>query len=332
MDVRVFIHGDTDGVCSGALTVARYPRAEIWFSHPTGFLKDLREFPDEPEGKKGLFVICDIAISEKDKFEIFKELERIGKNWEVVYIDHHPLPLETLSGDIPCHRILSDTSRSSSELTYQLFRRGIFRDGLDRDMERVALFGAISDFNDGTDFISTELNYFDKRTIYMEAGILSQSLGDSKFDYDFKKMVVRNLAKKKMPSQIDEVVARAIRATKKEWKLYDFVNKHVELIEGMAVVRKLPKGVSPTKAAKFAIGKTGAGVGLCMVRRNGHYDITFRRHADFPVDLNETLRLVSLRFEGSGGGHPAAAGARIPGEHLEDFLITVSREFRTKMV
>ncbi len=38
------------------------------------------------------------------------------------------------------------------------------------------------------------------------------------------------------------------------------------------------------------------------------------------VDLNRLLRRVAPKFGGSGGGHAAAAGTRIPKESFEAFL------------
>jgi RecJ-like exonuclease len=315
MKVKIFTHGDTDGICAASLITARYPDAEAWITHPVGLLKDLKDCDAD------LVFICDIAISEKDKEELFEEFSKIASKGRLIYIDHHPLPIGIMSGDLPCTRVIRDVTKSSSELTYRLFEREI-----DKEMDRVALFGAISDYCDETDYVHEELDFYDKRTIYMESGLLSQCLGESKGDYEFKREVIKKLAKLRMPSEISEVVKRALAAIKKEWRLYEYVQKNVEIVEGIAVVRDLSKGFSPTKAAKFAIGVTGSPMGLSTISRDNHVDISVRKKEDFPLDLNLALRTIAVRFQGSGGGHPSAAGARVPTHRLNEFIKTLAKE------
>jgi RecJ-like exonuclease len=44
------------------------------------------------------------------------------------------------------------------------------------------------------------------------------------------------------------------------------------------------------------------------------------------VDLNTILRRVAPDYGGTGGGHPFAAGARIPEKELEAFLYHLDDE------
>ncbi|MDD3318098.1 MAG: DHH family phosphoesterase, partial [Methanosarcina sp.] len=44
------------------------------------------------------------------------------------------------------------------------------------------------------------------------------------------------------------------------------------------------------------------------------------------VDVNRLLRSVAPKFGGSGGGHPLAAGARIPEKFLNAFLRTFDKK------
>lgn len=311
----IFTHGDADGICAASLLLAKYPEAGIWITHPVGLLKDLKEFDAEE------VFICDIAISEKDKEELFQEFDRIRRRGSLVYIDHHPLPLGVMSGDLPCTKVIRDTTKSTSELTYRLLKEEI-----PKEMNRPALFGAISDYCDETEFVSNELDVYDKRTIYLEAGLLSQCLGESKGDYDFKKGIIRELSLIKTPSEIEGVVDRALNATKKEWRLHEYVKQNVVLRNGVAVIKDVPTGVSSTKAAKFAIGVTGSSIGVSTVSRDDHVDISVRKRRGFPLDLNYVLRTIAVRLNGSGGGHPSAGGARVPRDKLDQFIEALGRE------
>lgn len=315
MGTKIFAHGDSDGVCSASLIRARYPEAEIWITRPVGLLKDMKTCEDER------VFICDIAICERDKRELFEEFKRIAAKGQLTYIDHHPLPLDTLAGDVPCTKIVRDTKKSASELVYNFLKKE-----LHSEMNRVALFGAIADYCDETEFIRNELNAYDKRTIYLESGLLSQGLGESKGDYAFKKKVVAELSRMAMPSRIDGLARKALEATKKEWRLYEYVQKSVSRVGELAIVRDVPRGTSPKKAAKFAIGVTSCAVGMGSVVRGDKAEISLRKRDGFYLNLDRVLRTIAPRFGGSGGGHESAAGARIPKDKLEDFIKMLAKE------
>lgn len=314
MKVKILTHGDADGICSAALALARYPEAEVWFTHPAGLLNDLKNVSEEQ------VIISDVAISERDKEEIFREFSRIEKSGEIVYIDHHPLPLNTISGDLPCSTVVRDLTRSASELAFRYFQKHV------NNLDRVALYGAISNYCDETDFIREELYFYDKRTIYLEAGLLSQSLGESRGDYKFKRGLVEKLAKGAAPSSIDKVVINAVRSAKKEWVVYEYVRENVRSTGDIAIVDRVEEGVSAGKVAKFAIGITNKKLGIGIKPRNNFVDISVRKRGDFPMDLNYALRNIAPRLGGSGGGHPPAAGARISSDKIEEFVSMFSKE------
>jgi len=315
MQTSILAHGDADGICSAGLIFSRYPMAKVWITTPAGLLRDLRSC------RGGQVFICDIAISERDKDEIFSEFSRISDNGELTYIDHHSLPLDALSGDVPCTKIIRDTTKSTSELTYKAFNKE-----LDREMNRIALFGAISDYCDSTKFIQDELDAYDKRTIYMEAGLLSQALGESRGDYPFKKKVVAELSRMMVPSSIERLVSKALAATKKEWLLYKYVQKNVSVAGEIAIVKDVPHGMSPKKAAKFAVGLTSCAIGLSMVERKDYIDMSMRKRTGFHLNLDRVLRTIAPRFGGTGGGHESAAGARIPKGSIDEFIRLLAKE------
>ncbi|MFQ5800356.1 MAG: DHHA1 domain-containing protein [Candidatus Hydrothermarchaeales archaeon] len=314
MDNAILVHGDTDGVCSAAIALNRYPGASVWFTHPVGLLGDIRGI------KADRYILCDLAISEREKAELFEEFLRLSSDSELIYIDHHPLPLDTIAGDIPATHVIRDLTKSSSELTYTHFGK--------KNMELVAIFGAISDYyTDTTDFVRKTLETYDKRTIYLESGLLSQALGaQGKRDYRFKRKLVEILSKGIMPSSKPEIVRKAVAGTKKEWETIELVKKTVDIIDGIGIVRDVPRGTSPTKAAKFALGVTGLPLCISTRKKKRNVDISARKLSTFSLDLNITFRTIAPRFGGSGGGHPSAAGARIPQKFFEDFLEALKKE------
>lgn len=308
-------HGDTDGICAAALAKVRFPEAEVWFTRPITLLRDLREI------QVGTAVlVLDVAISETQREQIFERMRELAKKDEVVYIDHHPLPPETLKRDVPATQLVHALGASTSELTFRLFQSD-----LDPDLDRIALWGAIADYAEETDFVRNGLSKYDRRTIYMEAGLLSQALGEAAGDYHYKREVVLKLARGVPPSEISEVVERAIKATKREWEVWRYVKEHVQREDNIAIVYDLPSG-SLGKAALYALGVAGADIGICTRKNENEVDMSLRRRVGVKIDLNALLRHITARIGGSGGGHEGAAGATIPIELLDTFLDTFKRE------
>jgi len=62
----ILTHGDSDGICSGAIAKSAYPEAYI--------------------------IICDMAIEERHYSELHSTLEEFAEECNLYYIDHHPLP------------------------------------------------------------------------------------------------------------------------------------------------------------------------------------------------------------------------------------------------
>ena len=313
--IKILAHGDADGVCAAALVKARFPEAEVWFTRPVTLLRDLNEV----ELGTAVFIL-DVAISETQREQIFQRMRELAQKNEVVYIDHHPLPPDTLKEDVPATELVHVIGASTSELAFKLFRRDI-----DPDLDRVALWGAIADYAEGTDLVRDGLSKYDRRTIYMEAGLLSQALGEAAGDYHYKREVVLKLASGEPPSEIPEIVDRALKATKHEWEVWRYVKEHVKREGNIAVVHDLPSG-SLGKAALYALGVTGADVGLCTRRDEREVDVSVRRRVGVQIDLNELLRSITARLGGSGGGHAGAAGATIPVELFDSFMKTLKKE------
>ena len=316
MAVKILPHGDTDGICAAALLKACFPEADIWFSRAVTLLRDLQE-KVEPGMK---IFILDVAINEAQKAQIFERMRELAGEGEVIYIDHHPLPPDTLKRDLPVTQLVHTIGASTSALTFKFLQAG-----LDPDLDRVALWGAIADYTEGAEIVREGLNKYDRRTIYMEAGLLSQALDEAAGDYHYKREVIKKLSQGMPPSEIPEMVDYAIKATKREWVMWRYVKEHVKREDNIAIVYDLPSG-SLGKAALYALGVTGADVGICARQNESEVDMSLRRRVGSRIDLNTLLRRITARIGGSGGGHEAAAGATVPIELFNTFLDTFKRE------
>ena len=313
----LFIHGDSDGVASGSLALRafrdkRVNDVRIVFTHPAGLASDLAEFAVLGD----TVFIADIALSEPHLGEIEALFREFSSKGDLIYIDHHPEPLGIKPGEL-AGIIIHDTSASASELTYKFFE-----EQLGWEYSRVALYGAIGDYLDTTPWVIEVLRDWDKRTIYFEAGVLTQGLEGSRRMYDFKRHVVLHLSENKLPSGLSELLVRALIESVKDEELRAWVSSNVKTMKNLGYVVDPPGSLG--KAAIYARTYGGRPVGVAIQHHRGVYNLSIRARKG--INLNKILRKISPRLGGTGGGHPEAAGARIPVNKLWDFLRQLDNE------
>lgn len=173
MATWILTHGDTDGICAGALCLATHQDARVFFTRPTGLAKDL-----EQAQPNDTVIICDIALPETTLQEILDKFHMIADRGSLIYIDHHLLSSKVTLAGIPRmgnHEI----GPSASEIAFKTFRSS-----LPPAMNRVAIYGAIGDYADDTPLIQELLLEWDKRALYFEVGTLVQGLEAAGRDYE----------------------------------------------------------------------------------------------------------------------------------------------------
>ncbi|WP_440060282.1 DHHA1 domain-containing protein [Thermogladius sp. 4427co] len=313
---KILVHGDSDGVCSGAVYQAflksKGIETNIYFTHPAGLLKDLLEFTKQGDD----IYIADIALDESSYRDVMRLLEERGKSGRVVYIDHHPLPegFETPKNIEFFH----DTCCSASELTFRYFEKD-----LDADFTRVALYGAIGDYIDETPWVREHIARWDKRFIYYEAGVLIQGIEGTGRNYDFKRLVVEHLSQNKLPSSLKELSEKALKQSALDEELRLWVKKNVRN-KGIVSIAENPPG-SVGRAANYARIYGGGLIGVAYENRGGILVSSLRSPY---VDLNRLLRTISRELNIQGGGHSFAAGARIPIGLLDVFIEKINSYYQ----
>lgn len=310
----IFTHSDGDGICSGALALAAISDAKVFFTHPVGLLEDLDniELGDT-------VIICDIALSESNLNQILHRFSEISRSGKLIYIDHHPLP-EYLSVEFIPGIVIHDIRSSSSELTYRFFGGE-----LEWPIDRVAIYGAISDYMDDTPVISQLLSGWDKRAIYFEVGVLVQGLEGHKRDHDLKRSVVSHLSRGLPPSLHDALLKSALENAKREEEIIRELRGHINVYGEVAYVLNVPFSLG--KAALYARALADKIIGVAGEARKGFIDISVRT-CEKNIDLNKILRKIALKLGGSGGGHPQAAGARIREESFLKFIEELNEAVR----
>jgi RecJ-like exonuclease len=300
----ILTHGDSDGICSGAIAKTAYPDAYVYFTNPVNLLEKLRLIEDVKT-----LIICDIAIDERNCSELHAVLSRFAEKCNLYYIDHHPLPKSCKKESWFYH----DIEACSSELTYRLFE-----DRLDRDMRRIAVYGAIGDFCDNTPHLKSWVKDWDKRNLYFQAGTLTQAILYKGREYEFKRNLLEPLSKDIIPSNVPELLELAREAAINEERVRLFVKYNVEALRNSAYIVNTNNSISKAAIYAASYGRREVGIAAEYREKKGAYDLSIRSRGE--VDVNCVLRSVAPRFGGSGGGHSLAAGARIPEDSLNAFL------------
>jgi RecJ-like exonuclease len=300
----IFTHADSDGLCSGALALAANGDSPIFFTNPVSVLTDI----DEARGYDRI-IVCDIAINLPRSQQMKDKFQGLAKESEVIYIDHHPLPP---GFDVPW--LFHQDRVSASELTFNYFQNE-----LSPDMSRVAMYGAIGDYEDMTPGARKLIQDWDMRSLYYQAGTLSQGIEVGRRDYDFKREIVSKLAQNTLPSDIGMLAKNALVAARHEDQMRQRVQREVIRMKNIAYVMDMNGCMG--KAAIFARVYGNTTVGLSVEYRNHRdaYDFSSRGLGD--VDLNVIIGEVAARNGGTGGGHPRAAGGRIPESNMKQFLL-----------
>jgi RecJ-like exonuclease len=303
MRTIILTHGDSDGICAGAVSLAANPNSPLFFTNAVSVLADI-------EQARGFdrVVVCDIAINISTAPQLKAKLDEMARDAEIVYLDHHPLPR-----GFSAEWLTSDLSSSASEMAYRHFRKV-----LPPDMSRVALYGAIGDYRDDSASIHDMVQDWDKRSLYYQAGTLSQGIEIGRRDYEFKRWLVSQLAQNVQPSDIDVLAKNAIIASRQENALRKKVAEDVVSMRSVSYV--LDQNACMSKAAIYArvYGHTPVGMSCEYRDHRDVYDFSLR--AKGTLDLNVIVSEVTARYGGSGGGHPLAAGGRVPARSLRAFL------------
>ena len=253
----IMCHGDCDGMTSGAIVLAANPGARIWVTNPISLDDDLRRVKKKIER----IIITDIALNDRSLKKIFAEMNRLKElGTEIIYIDHHPLPNGITHKDIPVAKVVHETNGCAAELAYLYYEKK-----LSWEHKFLAAIGAFGDYAIDTPFAQEVLDDFDQRSIAFQAAIIVQSLGEipTSDDLQMKKSVIERLAMGMLPSELNNLVGRALRGSVVERSVREFVHEHAQSKKNLGFILDIPTGGGFNgKGALFAASATDKHVGV----------------------------------------------------------------------
>jgi RecJ-like exonuclease len=316
METTILTHADADGICAGAIALARFPSSKVFFTKPVSVCSDLAET------RADRIVIADIAINKAEQKEFVRIVNESPAR--ILYFDHHPLSKETRKKlEQNLDLFVHDTGASASELIYRHYQRE-----MPKEMVWPALYGAIGDYSENTDFVRKNIINWDRRMINFEVSTISLGTKNDEFStYDAKRNIVKTLAAGKPPSDIEGLVQSAKEAVKREFQLYKLVKKKAKSRGRVGYITDTPSFGFRGPSALFTATVTGKPVGLCIYRREKYLDVTMRAR-DYTIPLNILAERASQAVGGSGGGHKNAAGAKIPFGTMDTFLKALNSQLK----
>ncbi len=304
----IFTHLDADGVCSAALIkmIKKYSNAQVFFTHPAGLGHDIKGVEDD-------LIICDIALDKRSYNKTYSRLEKISKTYSIHYFDHHSMP-----GPLPPAVINIHNERvSATEIVYRYFYHE-----LPEYADHIALLGAICDYLDNTPLMQEMLHHYERRSLFLDAGLLAQGLmkSNSGSRYDTLRNVVKRLSKGEFPCDIKFLAEGALKVSRREKEIRKKIITLYKKRENFAYIINPPFG-SRSKIAYWILGHSGLYLGLTiryLKSKPNLVDITIRGR--YLVDLKMIIPPIVQKFDGSAGGHTNALGCRLLKDKLDQFL------------
>ncbi len=317
-DTIILTHADPDGICAGAVALTAFPGSRVFFTRPTSIRSDLIDL------RSSRIVITDIALTKQDAPAVVKLLsERKASGSEILYFDHHNIPPTIRKGQIDNAVSVYKHGRdvSASELIYRHFMGTIPRERI-----WLAIYGAIGDYSDDTPFVRERIKNWDRRALYFEVSAISLGIKNSQFaDYNGKRALVKTFASGKNPSNIPGLVKSAREAVNREFELYEIIKQKAQASGKVGFIKDLPTFGFRGPSALFAATVRDKPMGVSAHTRSRYVDITMRTR-DYSLKLNALADRAAEAVGGSGGGHAAAAGAKIPLGTFRKFLAELNKQ------
>ncbi|TFF91521.1 DHH family phosphoesterase [Candidatus Thorarchaeota archaeon] len=311
----VLSHGDLDGITSGAIGLLAFPGADFYFTRPSQIHHDLfRIAKDAPDAVS----ISDIAVNTSRFDRIIQAIARFPEGTKIHWTDHHPISSSMKRKLQQRVEFFHERGPSAAEMMYRKFAERLPEHAL-----HLALYGAIGDFCDDTVFAREHFEDFDKRTLYLESGILVQALQE--IDYQrAAKDLVRSLTLGMTPSSMNDIVTLAMKATRIEHEVLRYVRENARKLGQVGYVLDMPIGGYRGKSAKFAAYATDSQIGISARSHDDEIDLSIRLR-NSTIDLNKALREITAGIpDAHGGGHPQAAGAGMRKGDFPAFLQTLA--------
>lgn len=315
--VHVVTRGNVDGIISSALALAVHPRAQVTYVPSTGGAVDrLRR-----DLSSDLLVLADLGRTP----DLVKTLEaKNDAGQDVLVLDHHPQWTTPTGVDPrPRHpegaRVDAVEGPSAASVTLSHFAG---RNELQASA-RLQGLAAVADIADRchSPHLDAAVRRWGRETIEVEARTLDFAWRLQVEDDGFRRSAARRLAAGSFPSEIEEVRRRHERVVQEgRWpRALQRARQAIEVRGDVAVLdarRERPNLLGFGSRALSAAARDRGCSLAALVNGDGNEASVSLRAADgaeaADVDLGTFMETFTGEHGVAGGGHPDAAGGRVP--------------------
>jgi RecJ-like exonuclease len=310
---------DVDGVASAALVVAALG-GTFGLTDYDDLLKEIENIPASTTG----VTICDLGTNASNFSVFVARLGELAKKMPVVYIDHHYLTdeakKEIIRAGVELHHDINDCSAMLTYVTY--------KGKLPSEARLLALYGAVTDYMDGSASASRMMETFDRQFVLLESTILSYALAKNGRDLSYPDMLVKELALMKAPHSIDDVGKEALEQAEVILRLAEEVKSKGTRL-GMLAYMKTDES-STGNVAKLLIGAFDVQLGVAYKEKaSGIAEVSLRSTSESKIHLGKEIGVIAQRHGGSGGGHERAAGCSVPSTEVQGLLADLEKRLES---
>jgi RecJ-like exonuclease len=303
-DKHIITRGNVDGIVSAAIFLNRFPDAKVSFvTSPTAGAKALSLDTVSDE-----IYMVDLAPVP----DLVEAVRAHRDQQDLTLVDHHPSSLS-----VDCRTLVVEGVSAANVLFHHLHPE----DGLRKLV-------AVADLVEymPTPLLDQEMRRYGRQRVDQESMVLDFSwrliIDDDRFRYTAAKMLSQGL----WPTQVDAVKRRYIQVVnEKRWP------RALAKVESCLKVRG-PLGVMDdmdrnrtlygfgTRALVEVAYRRGCDYAVMINPRGKYSSVSVRGISPNTVDLGRFVEDFTSENGVDGGGHPKAAGARIPSGSGELFL------------
>ena len=301
---------DVDGLSAASLVLA----AKGGTFRLTDYDELLNEMDAVPATTTSL-TICDLGTNSSNFHEFVERLATLARKMPVTYIDHHYLTDEAKAEIAKAGVDLRHDVRDSAAMLTYLTYRGSLPEGA----RLLALYGAVTDYMDGSANASQMMETFDRQYVLLESTMLAYALAKNGRDRSYPEMLVRELAQMKAPHSIDDVGRASLEQAEVVAQLADEVGSKGTRLGKLAYMRTSES--STGNVAKLLLGAFGVAVGVAYKEKPGGLaEFSLRSTSESKIHLGKEIGAIAQRHGGSGGGHEKAAGCSVPVSEIQGLL------------
>jgi len=307
-DKHIITRGNVDGIVSAAVFLNRFPDARVTFvTSPTAGARALTA----DTASKDVFVV-DLAPVP----DMVDAAHKVRSGQLLTLVDHHPSSLS-----VECETLVEEGVSAANVLFHHL-----------RSEERMRKLVAVADLVEymPTPLLDQEMRRFGRQRVDQESKVLDFSwrlmIDDDRFRYHAARQLARGL----WPSQIDAVRRRYIQVVnEKRWpRALAKVDSCLKVRGPLGIMDEMDRNRTlfgfGTRALVEVAHRRGCDYAVMINPRGKYSSVSVRGIAPHGVDLGRFVEDFTSENGVDGGGHPNAAGARIPtgsGELFVDHLL-----------